>query len=677
MDLSRRDFLKLAGVSGAGLVLAIYLDGCAPAPTPIKAAPTSPPATVPPTTLPTIAPTPTAVPVPGWDANIYLRIDVEGIITVTAFRSELGQGIRTAIAMILAEELDADWADIRIRQAPADAAYGDQQTGGSVSISAYCGTLQRAGATARQMLVNAAAGQWDVAPEECTTAASSVLHPDGINRLAYKDLADAAAKLEMPQQVTTKSRTDYRLIGTDNGHWDAPAILTGKAVFGMDVRLPGMLYATMARCPVLGGTIASYDDREALATPGVRQVLNIEDSLAVVADHTWAAIRGRSALKITWDEGQNSKNSTATIREELVKTAESLASSGRDFTEMYEIPFEAHATMEPMNCTAYFHNDMCEIWAPTQSPQAVQREASRALDLPGKSVIVNVPLIGGGFGRRLQADYAVEAALVSKATGLPVQVVWTRDDDLQHDFYHPASAGVVSSNTPLVGAPRVMTIDASIFNYVNTGPWRSVGEFPSAFAAQSALGEIAAELDLDPLELLKQLYKGNALGVIELAAEKSGWGSPLPAGWGRGIAYHATFGATDVAQVAEVSVDAENRVTVHRVVCAVDCGLAVNPKNVIAQMEGGIAFGLTAALKAQVTIENGRVQQSNFDDYPILRIDEMPAIEVYIVESDASPSGIGEMGVPPIAPAVANAIFAATGKRIRKLPILPEDLANA
>jgi len=679
LDLNRRDFLKLVGASGAGLVLAIYLDGCAPAPTTPEAAPSSQPSTVPSTVPPTVAPTPTPVPVPGWDANIYLRIDVEGNITVTAFRSEMGQGIRTAIAMILAEELDANWADIRIQQAPANALYGDQLTGGSVSISNHFGILKDAGATARQMLVNAAADQWDIAPEECTTEASSVIHPDGTHRLAYKDLAEAAAKLEIPKQVTAKSGPDFRIIGTGIGHWDAPAILTGKAVFGMDVRLPGMVFATIARCPVLGGTIVSYDDSDGLATPGVRQIVKINDSLAVVADNTWAAIQGRSALKITWDEGQNSKNNTANIRESLIKSAKDFASSGSkpEFTEIYEIPFEAHATMEPMNCTAFIHDDICEIWAPTQNPQAVRRQASRAIELPEKSMIVNVPLIGGAFGRRLQADYGVEAALVSQATGLPVQVVWTRDDDLQHDYYHPASAAVASSSMPPSRVPAVMDLSAAPFNYVNTGAWRSVGEFPFAFATQSSIDEIAAELDLDPLELLRQLYSDNALAVIEMAAEKSGWGSPLPEGWGRGIAYHATFGVTNVAQVAEVSVDEENKVTVHRVVCAVDCGLAVNPSNVIAQMEGGIAFGLTAALKAQVTIENGRVQQSNFHEYPILRMDEMPAIEVYIVGSDDRPSGIGEMGVPPIAPAIANAVFAATGKRIRKLPILPEDLENA
>ena len=341
---------------------------------------------------------------------------------------------------------------------------------------------------------------------------------------------------------------------------------------------------------------------------------------------------------------------------------------------LYEIPYEAHATMEPMNCTAYVHDGMCDVWAPTQSPQDVQRAAASEARLPVDKVIVNVPLIGGGFGRRLQVDYAQEAVRLSLAIYAPVQVVWTRDDDLQHDFYHPMS--VMNIRYALEGTNIPAARSAGGF-VVPTGAWRSVENFPQAYATQSFIDELAYERKRDPLDLRLELYSDRAADVIKLAAEKAEWGKPLPQGWGRGLAYHATFGVTHVAYVAEVSVDEAGNVRVHRVVAAVDCGQVVNPDNVAAQIEGGIAFGLTAALKAEATLKEGRIQQSNFHDYPLLQMDEMPLVEVYIVESDRQPSGMGEMGVPPIAPAVANAVFAATGKRIRHIPIRPEDLRSA
>jgi isoquinoline 1-oxidoreductase beta subunit len=678
--ISRRDFIKVVGTAGGSLVIGIYLNGCAETPTETLEA-TSPPTlsptwtTEPATTQeaePTDQPTPSAY----LDPNIYLSIDNLGQVTVTAFRSEMGQGIRTAIAMLVAEELDVDWSVVSIQQALADPAYGDQVTGGSASISGSHNTLRRGGAAARQMLVTAAAQGWEVSPDECSTESGWVIHPDGEQRLPYGDLVEAAAELDIPlaRDVQLKDPADFRILGTGIGHWDAPDIVTGKAIYGIDVKLPGMLYATVARCPVFGGKVSVFDANQAQAVAGVRQVIEINTGIAVVAENTWAAIRGREALEIIWDEGGNADLSTESIRERFANRVPALGSAEAGTLEaIYEIPFEAHATMSPMNCVADVQADRCEVWAPTQNAQQAKWTAMSITNLPKEAIQVHVPLLGGGFGRRLEVDYVGEAVRISKAVGAPVQVLWTRQDDLQHDFYHPMTVRYASAplDTP-TNNPRVHSQTAD--GIIPTGAWRSVGNFPEAFVRQSFIDEFAAATGQDPLVLRLELYSGRARDVIELAANQSGWGEPLPDGWGRGIAYHATFGVTHVAQVAEVSVDQNGTIRVHRVVCAVDCGLVVNSDTVKAQMEGGIVFGLTAALKAQATVENGRVQQDNFHNYPLLRMDEMPNIEVHILKTDNLPSGIGEMGVPPIAPAVANAVFAATGKRIRRIPIRPEDL---
>ena len=657
---SRRDFLKLSGLAGGGLILAVYLDACVPGTeTPV---------------ILSITPGDTAEPRPpfDWVADIYIKIDQDGILTFTAFRSEMGQGIRTALAMLVADELDVEWSSVWIVQADADSRYGNQQTGGSVSMSTYHETVRQAGATARQMLVEAAAQVWDEDPASCTSEAGFVIHPDGVQKLSYGELAEAASKIKKPSRVPLKEADKFKLIGNAMGHWDAPQIVSGKAVYGLDVRLPNMVYSAIARCPVFGGGLASYDDAAAKVVAGVKDVVALNDRIAVVAENSWAAIRGRDALKVTWDEGRNATLDSQKMMADA--TARLKRSTNNNILEaVYEIPYEAHATMEPMNCTAHFHDGVCEVWAPTQSLQDVQRAVAGACGISQNKVTVHLPLIGGGFGRRLQTDYAEEAALLSKLIAGPVQVIWTRDDDLQHDFYHPMAVqyAFVSLDKPAIPPIRVENGTS-----VPTGAWRSVGEFTRAYSEQSFIDEMAVAVGRDPLDMRLELYKNKerALGVIQLAAEKSNWGSPLPAGQGRGMAYFATFDVTHVAHVAEVTVDSNGNVRVNRVVCAVDCGMPVNPDNITAQMQGGIVFGLTAALKAEATIKNGRTQQSNFHDYPILRMDEMPVIEVYIVPGDKNPSGIGEMGVPPIAPAVANAVYAATGKRIRHIPIKPEDL---
>jgi len=667
-----------------GLTIAICLPGCQTSPTPTEApAPTPEPT---PSAMPTASaeqtspPEPTATPEAAslFEPNIYLTIDHRGTVTIRAFRSEMGQGIRTAIAVIVAEELYADWSSVRIEQSPTDPAYGNQVTGGSASVSDYYTTLRRVGASVRHMLVTAAAQRWQVEVQSCRTEGGWVIHSDGSQRLLYGDLVEAAAELPVPQrsEVQLKDPKDFSLIGSPLPLYDAPGMVNGSARYGSDLQVPGMRYATVARCPVFGGSVATFDTARAKAVAGVRDVIQIDRGIAVVADNTWAAIRGRAVLEVTWEEGRYADWSSASIRQQLTEKAPQPGDAATDDTgsamdAACDIPYLAHATMEPMTCLADVRADSCEVWAPSQAPQEARQRARSITKLPLQDVTVHVPLLGGGFGRRHGVDFVEEAVQISQAIGTPIKLVWTRDDDIQHDLYHPLSYNYVSakmdeSGQPS-GLPRVRSFPMGAG--VPTGYWRSVENFTEAFARESFLDEVAAEKGLDPYELRRALLPTRARTVVELAATKAEWGSPLPEGWGRGLAHWATFGVTHVAQVAEVSVTSEGRIRVHRVVCAVDCGTVINPDTVAAQMEGGIVFGLTAALKAEITVENGRVQQSNFHDYPLLRMDEMPVIEVHIMPSEEGPSGIGEMGVPPIAPAVANAVFAATGQRIRRLPI--------
>jgi isoquinoline 1-oxidoreductase beta subunit len=693
--LNRRDFMKVVSLAGTGFVLGFYL------PTKEEELLALEPADV-------------------FAPNAFLSIDASGTVTITVAKSEMGQGVRTALPMIVADELDADWAKVKIDQAPAHPTkYGSQGTGGSASVRRSWDMLRKAGATARDMLVTAAAQQWNTEKSACATENGMVIHKPSGKKLSYGELAAAAAKLPVPENPPLKDPKEFKIIGKPMNQVDTPSRVDGSAVYGIDVRVPGMLYASIEHSPVFGGKVVSFDASKAKKIAGVKDVIQIDEGVAVVATNTWAAFKGREALSIQWDEGPNANQSQANIWKTLEEAAKkpgseevkvgdaaaALNSASKKVEAVYYAPFVAHATMEPMNCTAHVRGNECEIWAPTQTPQQAQSQAARVLGIPVENVKVNVTLLGGGFGRRLQADYVVEAVKVAKAVGAPVKVVWSREDDMQHDFYRPATYNVMTAgldkdgwpvawthriagtkekglvtggSTPPYAIPN-MLIDSHIIDVgVPIGAWRSVGPSQNAFMVESFIDELAAAAQKDPFEYRRKLLenKPRLKRVLELAAEHAGWGKPLPAGRARGIACCESFGSS-IAEVAEVSVANDGTLTIHRVVAAVDCGPVVNPKTIEAQIEGAIVYGLSAAIKDEITIERGRVAQSNFNDYQILRINEMPKVEVHIVPSTESQGGIGEPGLPPIAPAVCNAIFAATGKRIRKLPIRPMDLRKA
>ncbi len=492
--------------------------------------------------------------------------------------------------------------------------------------------------------------------------------------LTYGELAETAATLPVPERdaIQLKDPADFKIIGTSMGNFDNAAFVDGSAVFASDMQLPGMLIAAILHCPVFGGTLASYDDSAALAVPGVRQVVEVPAGLAVVAENTWSALRGRDALSVTWDEGKGSDRNTEAMIQDLLPNA-ALSGDPNQIEAVYQIPYLAHATMEPMACVADVRADGCDVWAPTQDRQQARSAATSIVDLPAETVHIHVPLIGGAFGRRHVPDFVREAVTVSQAVGAPVKVFWTRAEDIQHDYYHPLSLN--PRNIPKDQPYRGIRGGSTQSYGVPTGYWRAVGEFTDGFANECFADEIAAAIGQDPLDYRLQVNANSPReAVLRLAAEKAGWGTELPAGWGRGIAVFSTWGASHVAMVAEVSVEG-GEVRVQRVVCAVDCGLVVNPDGVISQVEGGVIFGLSAILHQEITIDKGRVQQSNFHDYPMLRLDETPPIEVVLVETDAtSPTGIGEMANPVVVSAVANAIYQATGQRIRRIPVRPEDL---
>jgi CO/xanthine dehydrogenase Mo-binding subunit len=680
MAITRRDFLKVSFVAGSALVVSIYFEGCQKLPSP-QYTPTPTGLPLPETTpaiTPTLQPEDTPSSEPAWlTPNVFVKIGSDGLVTITVHRSEMGQGVRTALPMILADELGADWNLVRVEQALGDPAYGSQETGGSQSVQSSYNTLRSAGSLARQILVNAAAQTWGVDPKDCYTQDSLVIHRPTGQQLPFGGLVALAATLPVPPraELSFKDPAEFRIIGTNLGRVDNTAILTGAAVYGMDVRLPGMLVATVARCPVIGGKVASYDDSATRQVAGVRQVLPIQNGLAVVADETYQALRGKGLLKITWDEGKNASLNSADLEQDLLDRMSQATPSPGELVQYYTMPHFAHATLEPMNCVADVRADGCELWVPTQNPQAVRSNVLSQLHLSADQVKVHVPMIGGGFGRRLEngprglaptTDYVREAVEISQAIHAPVQLVWTRQDDFEHDMYQPLSVTRVSARLDDIKTLSVRHSDAS--SAIPVGYWRSVTNPPDAFARESFLDEYALATGVDAVELRRTFLNPRAQAVVDKAAEMASWGSSLPAGTARGLAYFATWDVTHVAQVAEVTVNG-TEIRVPRVFCAVDCGLVINPDMVVAQMEGGIVFGLTATLKRYIEIINGAAQQTSFADYPLLRFDEMPQVEVYIMPSNERPTGIGEMGNPPIAPAVANAVFALTGQRLRRLPL--------
>ncbi len=670
--------------------------------------------------------------------NAYLRIAPDNSITIVCASAEMGQGVLTALPMLLAEELDADWSRVGVMQAPVDAAYvnplfGMQATGGSASIRGFWEPLRKAGAAAREMLVAAAAAQWKLDAAELRTENSQVIAPKG-SRLSYGALTALAAKLPVPTQPKLKDPKDFKLLGKPLKRLDTPAKVNGSGRFGIDAQVPGMLVAVMARAPLPGAKPVRFDEAAARAVAGVRQVLIIPSGVAVLADGFWAAKNGRDALQVEWDLGPHAALNSAAVSDLLSTAAANADALARDagnvrdaaansalaLDAVYAAPYLAHACMEPMNCTAFVRGDEVEIWAGTQSQGPGQGILGQVAQVSPARVKINTLLLGGGFGRRFAPDFTIDATLLSKLSGKPVKLIYTREDDMAAGYYRPASVARFEAALDERGVPTLLKVgvgSASImaasgfmkipdsgvdsfalegiadhpyaipnqriaYGRAEPGPqvwfWRSAGHSQNIFFMEGFIDELAVAAKKDPFEFRRSLLGGQPRyrGVLELAAERANWGKPLPRGMARGIAVAQCFGSF-VAEVAEVSVAADGSVKVHRVVAAVDCGMVVNPEIIRRQIEGGIAFGLSAALHGRITFKDGRVEQGNFHDYPVLRLPEMPRVEVHIVPSREPPGGIGEPGTPPIAPAVVNAIFAATGKRLRTLPIERTELARS
>lgn len=728
--LSRREFLRRSAALTGGLVIGFYLPGAnraalaqgqAAAPMPA-----SPPATP---GVPTKA---------TYPPNAFIRIGPDNSVTVVVSKLEFGQGVLTSLPMLIAEELECDWAQVKSEHAPVAAVYnhpgfGIQMTGGSQSIASSWDQLRMVGAQARIMLVQAAASEWNVPANECHAEMGQVVHTSG-KKLAYGQLADAANKLPLPQGIKLKDAKDFKLIGKSTKRLDTRGKTNGTAKFGIDMKLPGMLTAVVARPPVFGAKVKSFDIEDAQGIPGVRYVAEVPSGVAVIATSFWAAKKARDKVKIVWDDAAGVKISSAGLRtqyQELAKSAgapakktgdpNAIKAAAKTVVAEYDVPYLAHAPMEPLNCTVLLTADACKIWAGTQFQTVDLNAAAKVAGLTPEQVQITTMLAGGGFGRRAvpDSDWVVEAVHVARVvrratetgkTPPAVRVMWTREDDIKGGYYRPAyvhrvEAGLDKDGKPiawnqvivgqsiLTGTPfeaflvkdgidstsvegameayTIPNVNVSLHSPKTGVPvlwWRSVGNTHTAFVKESMMDELAAAAGKDPLEYRKSLLAANSreFAALTLAADKAGWGKPLSAGRARGIAVHESFG-TVCAQVAEVSVDG-GKIKVHKVYAAIDCGTAVNPTGIVAQVESAIVFGLSAALAGAITFKDGVVEQSNFNDYVPLRIGDSPQVEVHIVPSSAPPSGVGEPGTPPIAPAVANAVFALTGKRLRSLP---------
>lgn len=715
--VSRRDFVRITSVASAGLVLGVVLEAKTIRKTRSAAKP--------------------------HDLGTFVQVDDDGIVTVWVSKSDMGQGVRTALPMIVAEEMDADWKSVRIRQAHFDKKFGRMSTGGSGSIRTMYQPLRQAGATARAMLLTAAAARLAVPADSLTVSDGIVTHAASGRKVTFGEVALDAGNLDVPNEVKLKDAATFKLLGRKTGRLDNADIVTGKATYGIDVRVPGMLYAVVKRSPSFGGKVIGIDETKAKAIPGVRKIVKIDaagtqlpwNGVGVIATSTWAAIQGRDALDVKFDSGTETSGD---LRQRLqaavigpmkriveIGNVDSAGiSAAKRIDATYELPYLAHATMEPLNATASVTSDSAEIWAPTQFPNWANGAVAKLLKLKPEQVRVNVTLLGGGFGRKANPDFVLEAALLSQAAGAPVHLLWTREDDMQHDYYRPAShhrvIGALDPDGHLIAwahrfaAPSIETyLDPKtekphdsewggfdelpfavpnlriefmpVASVVPRGWWRSVEYSINGFVFNSFLDEVAHAAGKDPIEYQLGLLPAGKMiegphkdypfvvdrlrRVIEIARDRSGWGKSQPGeGRGRGFAAQRSF-LSYAAQVAEVTVGSDNSIRVDRIVAVIDCGTPINPDGIAAQVEGGIVYGLTAALHGEITTAGGAVQQSNFHDYPVLRMDEMPKIEVYIVPSTAAPTGTGEPSLPPTAPAVANAIFAATGKRLRRLPL--------
>jgi isoquinoline 1-oxidoreductase beta subunit len=676
-----------------------------------------------------------------FEPNAFIRIDRQGVVTLIMPQVEMGQGIYTAVAMILAEELDAAFDRVVLEAAPpndklyGNPAFGIQVTGNSNSVRAFWVPLRKAGASARAMLVQAAAKVWNTNPAACKAEQGEVIHTASGKKLSYGALVDRASALTPPKDPPLKAVSDFKLVGQPLKRLDTPDKVNGKLQYSIDVMPPGVKFATLAICPEFGGQVGNVDDTKAKSLPGVRQVVVLDDLVAVVGDHMWAAKQGLAALKIRWTSGPHATVDSNEVWKQLRAASEQEGvvaksvgdaarglSQGERFEADYELPFLAHATMEPLNCTVHVRPDGCEVWVGSQVLSRAHDIAAKVTGLPPEKVLIHNQLIGGGFGRRLEVDYVEKAVRIAQKVDGPVKVVWTREEDIQHDVYRPVYRDRLAaslSGGKIVGWRHRITgssviarwippafqkgididaVDSAIdvpydipnlqVEYVRneppgvpTGFWRGVGPNNNVFAIESFVDELAKKAGKDPVAFRHGMLNNTPRlkAALERVASKAGWGEPLPARnggrTGRGVGVQGAFGSY-IATIAEVEVDAAGDVHVHRIVSAVDTGIAVNPDTVIAQLQGGLIFGVTAALYGEITIDKGRVRQSNFHDYRMLRIDQTPAIEVHVIPSGEAPGGIGETGTTAGPPALRNAIFAATGVALRRLPIDRELLAG-